>query len=904
MWTTIRLGILVTVAMAPACLAQPLKLYIAAKGSDANAGTVAAPFASFERARDAIRKVKKAGGLPKGGVTVFLRGGIYERDKPFELAKEDSGTADSPIVYRSYPGETARIVGGKVVKGWTRVTDPTVLARLPEDARGKVWQTNLREQGVADLGIVAVQDRKKQKPDQRIELFFNDEPMTLSRYPNDGFMRIVDLLGGKPRIVRSTRGDSIGKFTCDSDRLSRWVGEKELWVHGYWYWDWSDQRHKVKVIDPARRYIEVEEPYHGYGYRKGHWFYALNLLSEIDKPGEWYLDRETGVLYFYPPSPLDKGTAMVSVATQLVTMLYASHVTLERLTFEAVRGTAVNIGRSEKCEVVACTIRNVGALGVRIANGKECGAVGCDIYNSGGGGISLWGGDRKTLTPASHYAVNNHIHHYGLWNRMYQKAVGMGGVGHRAAHNLMHNAPHQAIGFWGNDHLIEFNEIHSVCFESNDAGAIYAGRDWTARGTVIRHNYMHHVFGFRSRGCVGVYLDDMFCGTEISGNVFHKVYRAAFIGGGRDCLVENNIFVDCPKALHIDARALGWAHATGDRWIKEAQTKGTLSGFKYKEPPYSTRWPALVTILEGEPKAPEGNVIRRNVFFGKRWKDVQRVAEKYITLEDNLTDEDPKFVDYEKGNFQLRDDSPAYAKIGFKRLPIEKIGLYQDERRASWPVEHKVRPMPEPPVRPARAHKGPAPVFKVARAGSAPKVDGVISPKEWPAASIALAEDVYGRAAKPVSRAWLALYAGDLYVAVRNEVDPKRALVSNARWGTNDAVEIAIQNPAAGKDATIFILRGYPDGRFESSTEAGAPEPEASALGVAAQYACQVTDPAHWTAEWRVPLDAVGIDAAKHRKVRFNVTARKMASGLWLMWCGTGAQTWRVDMAGVLVLAP
>ena len=195
-------------------------------------------------------------------------------------------------------------------------------------------------------------------------------------------------------------------------------------------------------------------------------------------------------------------------------------------------------------------------------------------------------------------------------------------------------------------------------------------------------------------------------------------------------------------------------------------------------------------------------------------------------------------------------------------------------------------------------------MFKVARAGSAPKVDGVISPKEWPAASIALAEDVYGRAAKPVSRAWLALYAGYLYVAVRNEVDPKRALVSNARWGTNDAVEIAIQNPAAGKDATIFILRGYPDGRFESSTEAGAPEPEASALGVAAQYACQVTDPAHWTAEWRVPLDAVGIDAAKHRKVRFNVTARKMASGLWLMWCGTGAQTWRVDMAGVLVLAP
>ena len=113
------------------------------------------------------------------------------------------------------------------------------------------------------------------------------------------------------------------------------------------------------------------------------------------------------------------------------------------------------------------------------------------------------------------------------------------------AHNLIHDAPHIAVIFGGNNHIIEYNEIYNVCYESNDAGAIYAGRDWTMRGTVIRYNYMHHISGFKGKGCVGVYLDDMYCGTKIYGNLFYRVTRAAFIGGGRDNIVENNLFVEC-----------------------------------------------------------------------------------------------------------------------------------------------------------------------------------------------------------------------------------------------------------------------------------------------------------------------------------------------------------------------
>jgi hypothetical protein len=309
--------------------------------------------------------------------------------------------------------------------------------------------------------------------------------------------------------------------------------------------------------------------------------------------GEWYLDRETGILYFWPPSPIEEATAVVSVLPTLVTMKDVSHVTLRGFVMEATRGTAVTMsGGTGNC-VVACTVRNTGHGAVSISGGAGHGVVGCDIYDIGAGGIGLSGGDRKTLTPAGHYAENNHVHHYARWKRMYSPAVSLHGVGNRVSHNLMENAPHQAISFGGNDHVIEFNEMHSVCYESNDAGAIYSGRDWTMRGTVIRHNYLHHIKGFRGRGCVGVYLDDMYCGTVIYGNLFYRVVRAAFIGGGRDNTIENNIFVECPRAVHIDNRAMGWASGS-----VEGTMKKRLEAMPYQEPPWTERYPKLVGIWE------------------------------------------------------------------------------------------------------------------------------------------------------------------------------------------------------------------------------------------------------------------------------------------------------------------
>ena len=572
-------------------------LYVSPAGNDAwsgqsslpNAEGTDGPLATLVGARTRIREIKASDGLLEEGIRVELAPGVYRLAEPFTLEVEDGGTPDTPIVYAAAGKGQAIISGGVAVNTFIPVTDAAILDKMDAAARPNVIQADLRALGITEYGSPS---------GGGIEVYFRAKPMTLSRWPNEGFTTIQDIVVKDDHQIHGIKGSKTGLFTYEGDRPARWIGEKDGWLHGYWFWDWSDQRQKIAAIDLENSQIRLEEPYHTYGYRPKQWYYAYNMLSEIDQPGEWYVDREAGILYFWPPEPTQPGDICVSVLSNLVTLTNVEQVTLHGLVFEFSRDLAVSIRDGADVRVAACIIRNGGGDAIGVSGEKAHTVFGCDIYQMGGGGISLSGGNRETLTPAGHLAENNHIYDYGRWYRMYRSGINLQGVGNRAAHNYIHNAPHIGINFVGNDHRIEFNEIHHVCLESNDAGAMYTGRNWTMRGNIIRHNYLHEILGYLEKGCVGVYLDDMFSSADIIGNVFYKVTCAAFIGGGRDCSIVNNIFVDCDPALHVDARALGWAQYHADEWIEEGNAKGTLSGIRYKEPPYSERYPKLVGILE------------------------------------------------------------------------------------------------------------------------------------------------------------------------------------------------------------------------------------------------------------------------------------------------------------------
>jgi len=676
----LMLGAALLLACGVACAGE---FHVSPGGGDRRAGSKAEPFATLDRARAAVRELKKTGGVTTGGVTVWVHAGTYSLAKSFRLTKEDSGTAEAPVVYRAWRGEQVRITGAVEIPpaAFTAVTDPAIRKRIPRGARTKVLAADLKALGVTDFGDPAAAGK-------RPEVFFTDVPMMLARWPNEGFTTVRELVGGKPTTSHGLKGDLVGKFTYTGDRPARWAGETAtMRLHGYWFWDWSDAYEKVKSIDTEKRIIATVPPYHHYGYRAGQRYYALNLLAELDSPGEWYLDRKTGMLYLWPPGPIAGARVALSVLEQpLVAMKDASHVVLRGLTLEATRGPAVEIAGGAGNLVAGCTIRNTGAHGVAVQSGTGSGVTACEIYRTGSHGVSISGGDRRTLTPAGNFATNNHIHHFARLKRTYAGAIHLHGVGNRAANNHIHDAPHWAVGFGGNDNVMERNEIHDVCRETGDVGVFYTGRDWTVRGNVIRHNFIHHVHGPGKWGAQGIYLDDAASGTIVRGNVIVDVERAMLIGGGRDNRIENNVIIDCEQSIRIDQRGLGWMHATV---APGGVMRKRLAAMPYKTPPWSDRYPELVSILKENPAAPKGNVVRLNVIVKSGAMNVAEQARALGTITDNMTTKgNPGFVDAAKMDFRLKPGSIVFKKLpGFQKIPLEQIGLRRDKYRTALPAE-------------------------------------------------------------------------------------------------------------------------------------------------------------------------------------------------------------------------
>ncbi len=663
--------------------ALALDLYISPHGNDtwsgrlaeANADRTDGPFATLERARDEIRRVRTAAQDLTEPVTVHLRAGVYVRDNAFELTAQDRGMPRAPITYRAHKQERVRLTGGRRITDFAPLMDEAILERLDPAARANVLQADLRAAGIDDFGNLTPRGFGRAVQPAALELFFDDKPMTLARWPNEGWVRIADVPDGKDG----------GKFTYGGDRPERWRHADDVWLHGFWTWDWADSFEHVARIDTDRNEIATDPPHGVYGYKQGARYYALNLLEELDQPGEWYLDRTTGKLYFWPPSPIDKSEAWVSVLDDMIRLEDVSHVTFRGLLIDMVRGNAVTITGGADCRIAGCTIRNVGNVAVAVRDGTGHGVVGCDISRTGDGGITLTGGDRKTLTPGGHYALNNDIHDYSRWVITYRPAVSISGVGARVAHNLIHDAPHMGIALHGNEHVIEFNEVHHVCMDTDDAGAFYMGRDYSQRGNVVQHNYFHHVGDYTGRvGVQSIYLDDFTSGTTVYGNICYRAGRAVLIGGGRDNVVENNVFVDCTPAIHVDSRGLGWAKNFFDGSLTTLTDR--LDAVNFREPPYGTRYPELLTLYDDDPALAKNNRLARNICVGGRWLDLlDHLTTDVVHAENNLVDQDPRFIDAEHQNFRLRADSPAL-NLGFKPIPFDKIGLRPDEFRTTRPA--------------------------------------------------------------------------------------------------------------------------------------------------------------------------------------------------------------------------
>jgi hypothetical protein len=920
---------------------------VAPNGDDGNPGTVQRPFATVQRARDAVRGLKREGGLPAGGVTVWLRQRTYYLSRPLELGKRDSGTAAAPITYSAYGTEKVWLSGGKALDPslWKPVTDPAVQRRMDSRARGKVLQVDLATAGVPrDVAKLpdAFYDNTDNDP-VLAELFCNGQRMQLARWPNTGFAKFGEVVEPGEESRSADHPERLARFKFEDDRLKRWNADGGVWMKGYWRYGWLCTSVRAGRIDKDKHEIELASPLHyGVGDGGGHRFYVFNLLEELDEPGEWFLDRKTSILYFWPPKPLAQCRTVVSSLSQpLVSIDGADHVIFHGIGFEEGRQNAVDMRDSSHDRLIACTIRNVGMDGVAIAGGQDDGVQGCDIHDTGFCGVRISGGDRTTLTPCNHIADNNHIYKTSVITRTHAGPLSLNGVGIQVSHNLIHHDPQTAIWYAGNDIVMEYNEIYYVLTETTEGGVFYTGRDWTYRGNTIRNNYIHHI-NDTIPGCgseaVVVHLDDCVSGTSFVGNLCYLCGIGVSMCGGPDNTADNNLFIKCKTGVSVEGRGLEWwkwtKHPDGTVTTVDTRDGSTdnplldsLREVPYTKPPW-TKYPHLADILERDPAgAPYFCRSTRNIAFdgGPVLSVEGSVKPEWITIKDNWDNQgDPGFVNATKGDFRLRPDAPVIKKIGFQPLPIKEMGLINDGTRATWPAA----PEPPPPGFKPRWLRlqeekqrfvvpSDMPVVAVPRAYGHIAIDGTVGSQEWaptwaqrlphaPRDPLPLAWNADGTASIRPSRGWVEADDQNLYVAFINDIDPTKGVSGGHTWGEDDAVEIALAPVRSQKVGGTVVLRGFADGHFVSSREAGVGETVATRALHGTQYACRVLGANRWTAEWKIPFAAIGVEPRKlNQRILFNLSVRKPADDLWVMWMkGTSTTTWEVREGGVLLLPP
>lgn len=560
-------------------MSSPLSFYVSVNGRDTWSGKLPdpspsgddGPFATVIRARNAIRELKRNGEL-SGPVTVYLRGGRYPIEEPLTFGPEDSG----PITYTSFPGERATIDGGRRISGW----------RIEEVGGKHAWVTDLPEVAAGRAWFQ--------------QLFVSGERRVRPRLPKRGFYWIDHVDGidlGSPLTAQLFEGSD--RFRCAPGDVQFWrnLADVEVVVIHYWI----EERMPIASFDPetrtvvsSRRSTFVLRDDVGGRFAK---YYVENVLEALTEPGEWYLDRVSGRLYYLPLPDEDPATAEV-VAGQAVQLLklagrpeageYVEFLRFEGLDFahaecdqpigwapyfdasaipkagnaphaaapQAAANVpgAIHLRGARSCAVEGCRILHVGGYGIELSDGCLGNRViANEIADTGAGGVKLNGADARggrACRTGNNRVTDNHIHGGG---RVFQSAVGVLSIhsfGNVIAHNHIHDLYYSGIScgwVWGyadnvsRDNLIEKNHIHDIGHGLlSDMGGIYTLG--VQPGTVIRGNVIHGVEKCNYGGW-GIYLDEGSSHIVVEDNLCYDTSSQGFNQHyGRENVVRNNIF--------------------------------------------------------------------------------------------------------------------------------------------------------------------------------------------------------------------------------------------------------------------------------------------------------------------------------------------------------------------------
>ena len=666
-----------TTALGLACICKAQPYYVSPSGNDANPGTLKKPFATLQRAQDAVRQKRGE---------VILRGGTYYLSAPLVFAAQDSGTKKAPVVFQNYKNEKPVISGGIRLDrlNWQLFTNGIFQAQVP-----------------ADL--------------QTEDIFINGERQVLARYPN--FDPAAKYFDG---------------FTSGADiqrRASRWAEPAGGYLHAMHPALWGDFTWQITGKD-ANGNLTKEG---GWQNNRGGGIneniqYVENIFEELDAPGEWFLNAKTHTLYFYPPAGLDLNTAVIE-ATRLRTLVEfrgdethpVKWVTLRGLTFRQAartvmetrepllrsdwaiyRGGAVFFTGAEDCALEDSFIDQVGGNAIFVNNYNRRLAIrGTQIAKAGASGICLVGDPQAARSPLFNYGQVHRLEEIDptpgpktdnypadclvedclihLTGRVEKQTAG---VEIDLAQNItvcrcsIYDMPRAGInigdGCWGG-HVIEFCDVFDTVKETGDHGSFNSwGRDrfwrpniaevnaWVRQAPklplldvvkpiVLANNRWRCDHGW------DIDLDDGSSCYIITNNLCLRGGIKNREGFGR--VVQNNILVENGYHPHV------WYDDSGDVFRRN------IVGTAYRPanmppPPWGAEMDFNLLHEDGMTNPASATQLQQ-----QSGRDEHSVVA------------DAQFVDPARGDYRVKPDSPAL-ELGFVNFPMDQFGVQNPKLKA------------------------------------------------------------------------------------------------------------------------------------------------------------------------------------------------------------------------------
>jgi hypothetical protein len=657
---------------------RTLTAWVSPNGADGADGTEPAPFGSLGRAISWLEERRRQ--EPAADITVLVRRGTYRARIPFFVRRETCGSGGGRTIIRGEDrGQTIltghEIVAARPMSSWTGCS----LAELAAASKGRHWgwiDIPQRAGVPTELGMLGFLASIPHAPPM---IFHGGKRLDVSRWPDQPTLtgKVVHV---RPRSSGDQQGLECDSVTIDIEQpLGPLRASDEIWMEAVIGHPWRWYQGRVTQLDGVGRRITVDltrkaaaegQPVTQIGFLNaqagmasaGHFIFdtrARRAIFSVAHDSEQHGGRDFGL-----EAP---GLEMECCAhpAPLVQLIGANDVELANLTLQGGLASAVVMNDCRTIHVRDCTIRDFGFGGIE-AEGSGIEISGCKIHDVGRAGVYMWSGDESSLEAGNSSIRSCVFHDWAKWNRVYEPAARVFGVGTLISDNHFSDGPHMAIELTGNDHVVEGNTFTRVARDFADMGAIYLnqGERPLRRGILIVANVFHDL-GQTMPDTHAVYVDRASFGVTIGNNLFLRVgadrdWRsvAVFVNGASDLRVESNLFVDCRKVFDFSFYLSAWGRM--DHAVMQQGWERTVGALSDASLPHRRRYPELASFASEDRIFPRSNAFVRNVVLkaspqpdpSSFW-EVRFGSPDLIGFDGNIVVADPATLDAPPGSVAL-----------------------------------------------------------------------------------------------------------------------------------------------------------------------------------------------------------------------------------------------------------